>query len=83
MLADGQRAEAIRLFDLSSQLYGPSTPRGQTSAEKAKILKGSMESATAPGANRAFQGCPGSRACRLSNASGPSCSVAGWNPTGR
>jgi hypothetical protein len=50
MLADGQRAEAIRLFDLSSQLYGPSTPRGQTSAEKAKILKVSMESATAPGA---------------------------------
>jgi hypothetical protein len=50
MLADGQRAEAIRLFDLSSQLYGPSTPRGQTAAEKAKTLKGSMESATAPGA---------------------------------
>ena len=46
MLADGQRAEALRLLDLSSQLYGPSTPRGRVSAEKAKLLKESMEAAT-------------------------------------
>jgi hypothetical protein len=48
MLADGQRAEAFRLLDLSSQLYGPSTPRGRVSAEKAKMLKRSMEATTAP-----------------------------------
>jgi hypothetical protein len=45
MREDGQWAEAIRLFDLSSQLYGPSTPRGQASAEKAKVLKESSEAA--------------------------------------
>jgi hypothetical protein len=49
MLADGQRDEALRLFDLSSQLYGPSTPRGRASAEKAKMLKESMGAANAPG----------------------------------
>jgi hypothetical protein len=48
MLADGQRAEALRLLDLSSQLYGPSTPRGQTSAEKARMLRESMGAANAP-----------------------------------
>ncbi len=45
MREDGQWAEAIRLFDLSSQLYGPATPRGQASAEKAKVLKESTEAA--------------------------------------
>jgi hypothetical protein len=50
MLEDGQRAEALRLFDLSSQLYGPSTPRGRASADKAKVLKESMGAANAPGA---------------------------------
>jgi hypothetical protein len=49
MLADGQRAEALRLLDLSSQLYGPSTPRGRASAEKAGMLKESMGAANAPG----------------------------------
>jgi tetratricopeptide (TPR) repeat protein len=49
MLADGQRAEALRLLDLSSQLYGPSTPRGRASAEKVKTLKESMGAANAPG----------------------------------
>lgn len=49
MLADGQRAEALRLLELSSQLYGPSTPRGRASAEKAKLLKESMGAANAPG----------------------------------
>jgi hypothetical protein len=48
MLADGQRAEALRLLDLSSQLYGPSTPRGQASAEKARMLMESMGAANAP-----------------------------------
>ena len=48
MLADGQRAEALRLLDLSSQLYGPSTPRGQASAEKARMLRESMGAANAP-----------------------------------
>jgi hypothetical protein len=48
MLADGQRAEALRLLDLSSQLYGPSTPRGRASAEKAGMLKESMGAANAP-----------------------------------
>ena len=48
MLEDGQRAEALRLLDLSSQLYGPSTPRGRSSAEKAQMLKRSMEATTAP-----------------------------------
>jgi len=43
MLADGQRTEALRLLDLSSQLYGPSTPRGQAAAEKASRLRGSLE----------------------------------------
>ena len=49
MLEDGQRAEALRLLELSSQLYGPSTPRGQSSAEKAKRLRESMEAANASG----------------------------------
>jgi tetratricopeptide (TPR) repeat protein len=49
MLEDGQRAEALRLLDLSSQLYGPSTPRGQASAEKAKMLRESMGAASASG----------------------------------
>jgi hypothetical protein len=49
MLADGQRTEALRLLDLSSQLYGPSTPRGHATAEKAKMLKESMGAANAPG----------------------------------
>ncbi|MBW2714775.1 MAG: hypothetical protein JRD03_01785 [Deltaproteobacteria bacterium] len=49
MLADGQRAEALRLLDLSSQLYGPSTPRGHASAEKAKLLRESMGAANASG----------------------------------
>ncbi len=47
MLADGQRVEALRLLDLSSQLYGPSTPRGQAVAEKASRLRGSLEGADA------------------------------------
>jgi len=45
MLADGQRVEALRLLDLSSQLYGPSTPRGQAVAEKANRLRESLEGA--------------------------------------
>jgi hypothetical protein len=49
MLADGQRVEALRLLDLSSQLYGPSTPRGRASAEKAKMLKESIGAANAAG----------------------------------
>ena len=49
MLADGQRAEALRLLDLSSQLYGPSTLRGHASAEKAKLLRESIGAANAPG----------------------------------
>ena len=49
MLADGQRAEAVRLLDLSSQLYGPSTLRGQASAEKARMLKESIRAANAAG----------------------------------
>jgi hypothetical protein len=48
MREDGQQAEAIRLFDLSSQLYGSSTPRGQASAEKARVLRESMGAANAP-----------------------------------
>jgi tetratricopeptide (TPR) repeat protein len=49
MLADGQRAEALRLLDLSSQLYGLSTPRGHASAEKAKLLRESIGAANALG----------------------------------
>jgi len=49
MLADGQRAEALRLLDLSSQLYGPSTPRGHASAEKAIRLRESIGAASAAG----------------------------------
>ncbi len=49
MLEDGQRAEALRLLELSSQLYGPSTPRGLASAEKAKMLKESIGAANAAG----------------------------------
>jgi hypothetical protein len=49
MLVDGQRAEALRLLELSSQLYGSSTPRGRASAEKVKMLKESMGAANAPG----------------------------------
>ena len=49
MLEDGQRAEALRLLDLSSQLYGPSTPRGLASAEEAKMLKESIGAANAAG----------------------------------
>jgi tetratricopeptide (TPR) repeat protein len=48
MRADGQRAEAIRLFELSSQLYGSSTPRGHASAEKARMLREAMGAANAP-----------------------------------
>ncbi len=48
MLEDGQRAEALRLFDLSSQLYGRSTPRGRKSAEAARILGESMGAANTP-----------------------------------
>jgi hypothetical protein len=48
MREDGQQAESIRLFDLASQLYGPSTPRGQESAEKARMLRESMGAANAP-----------------------------------
>jgi hypothetical protein len=48
MLADGQRAEALRLLDLSSQLYGPSTPRGRVSADSAKRLRESIGAANAP-----------------------------------
>lgn len=43
MLADSRRSEALRLLDLSSQLYGPSTPRGRATADKAKLLRESME----------------------------------------
>ena len=46
MLEDGQRIEAIRLFDLSSQLYGRLTPRGRESAEKARALRESMGAAS-------------------------------------
>ncbi len=46
MLEDGQRVEAIRLFDLSSQLYGRLTPRGRESAEKARALRESMGAAS-------------------------------------
>ncbi len=48
MLANGERAEALRLLDLSSRLYGPSTPRGLASAEQARQLRDSMESASPP-----------------------------------
>ena len=48
MLEDGQRAEALRLFDLSSQLYGRSTPRGRESAEEARVLRESMGAANTP-----------------------------------
>jgi hypothetical protein len=48
MLEDGQRVEAIRLFDLSSQLYGRLTPRGRESAEKARALRESMGAASPP-----------------------------------
>ncbi len=47
MRENGQPADAVRLFELSSQLYGPSTPRGQASAEKATMLKGSLGAANA------------------------------------
>jgi tetratricopeptide (TPR) repeat protein len=50
MLEDGQRVEALRLLDLSSQLYGPSTPRGRASAEKAKLLRESLAAADDSGA---------------------------------
>jgi hypothetical protein len=48
MLEDGQRAEALRLFDLSSQLYGKLTPRGRESAEEARMLRESMGAANTP-----------------------------------
>jgi hypothetical protein len=48
MLEDGQRAEALRLFDLSSQLYGSSTPRGRESAEAARALRESTGAANTP-----------------------------------
>jgi tetratricopeptide (TPR) repeat protein len=48
MRADGQRADAIRLFELSSQLYGSSTPRGHASAEKARALRETMGAANTP-----------------------------------
>jgi len=48
MRENGQPADAVRLFELSSQLYGPSTLRGQASAEKATMLKGSLGAANAP-----------------------------------
>ncbi len=49
MLEDGQRVEALRLLELSSQLYGSSTPRGLASAEQAKMLKESIGAANAAG----------------------------------
>jgi hypothetical protein len=48
MLADGQRVEALRLLELSSQLYGTSTPRGRASAEEAARLEAKIESVEAP-----------------------------------
>jgi tetratricopeptide (TPR) repeat protein len=48
MLEDGQRVEAIRLFDLASQLYGRLTPRGRESADRARALRESMGAASPP-----------------------------------
>jgi len=48
MLEDGQRVDAIRLFDLAGQLYGRLTPRGRESLEKARRLRESLGAANAP-----------------------------------
>lgn len=45
MLADARRAEALRLLELSSQLYGASTPRGLATAEEARRLRESIQAA--------------------------------------
>ena len=43
MLADARREEALRLLDLSSQLYGADTARGRQTAEQVEMLRRSLE----------------------------------------
>jgi hypothetical protein len=43
MLADARREEALRLLDLSSQLYGADTPRGRQTAEQVELLRNSLQ----------------------------------------
>ena len=43
MLADARREEALRLLDLSSQLYGVNTPRGRETAVQVELLRSSLE----------------------------------------
>jgi tetratricopeptide (TPR) repeat protein len=43
MLADARREQALRLLDLSSQLYGADTPRGRQTAAQAEMLRNSLE----------------------------------------
>ena len=42
MLADARREEALRLLNLSSQLYGLDTPRGRETAEQVEMLRSSL-----------------------------------------
>jgi hypothetical protein len=43
MLADARREEALRLLDLSSQLYGADTARGRQTAEQVEMLRKALE----------------------------------------
>ena len=47
MLADGRRAEALQLLELSSQLYGESSLRGRETTEQADLLRSALAGAAA------------------------------------